>query len=72
MSPRKAVRTRKARGRSDCPACRAAILPGQPIASEDRRPFVHIQCFLAERLPAGPSPARHPGTMQPGTGREAS
>lgn len=49
----KAVRVRDARANSTCPACRAPILRGQRIASENGKPFVHIQCFLAGRPGAG-------------------
>jgi hypothetical protein len=61
MSPRKAIRSRKARMRTTCPACRGPILPGQRITSENRQPFVHIQCFLADRLLADPFPERRAG-----------
>jgi hypothetical protein len=54
MTPRKAIRSRKARMRTTCPACRGPILPAQLITSENRQPFVHTQCFLAAR----------PGTAQ--------
>jgi hypothetical protein len=77
MSPRKAIRSRKARARTTCPACRGPILPGQRITSENRQPFVHVQCFLADRhqagcLPADPFPARRPGPDQAAQEREVS
>jgi hypothetical protein len=62
MSPRKAIRSRKARARTTCHACRGPILTGQLITSENRQPFVHTQCFLAAR----------PGTAQAAPAPQAS
>ena len=49
MSPRKAVRTRKARWTGTCPLCRGAITAGQLVTSENRRPWVHAACLIAVR-----------------------
>jgi hypothetical protein len=39
--PRKPVRVRKARWRGICPRCRTPIVPGQLVASVNRRPWIH-------------------------------
>lgn len=41
MSPRKPIRTRKAR--------RSTILIGQVVTSGNRRPWAHTACLIAER-----------------------
>ena len=58
MSPRKPVRVRKARGHSTCYLCRGAIVIGQVITSENRRPWVHRDCLIAARKAGEPSSGR--------------
>jgi hypothetical protein len=49
VSPRKAVRARKARWTGVCPLCRGAITAGQLVASENRRSWVHAACLIGAR-----------------------
>lgn len=64
MTPRKPIRTRKARWPSVCPACRRAVLVGQLITSENRRPWIHAACLIDARTQrttygiTGKAPAR--------------
>jgi hypothetical protein len=49
MTPRKVTRTRKARWTGVCGLCHGAILRGDLVASENRRPWVHAACLIAAR-----------------------
>lgn len=46
MSPRKAVRCKKARWPGTCGLCRGPIRLGQQIASAKGAPWAHIWCVI--------------------------
>ena len=52
MTPRKAVRVRKARRSGTCPACRRLVLVGDLIASVDGGPFMCIGHLTREHTDA--------------------
>lgn len=53
MSPRKAVRVRKARRSGTCPLCRRRVQVGELIASIDGAPFVCVQHVTRQHTDGG-------------------